>query len=75
MKYILIYLSYFTTTTVTPLTINTSTSWFRIQKMELHNSQIVIPTQYKNVNLVYNSYLNEWLKTLSKICIIIKIKL
>ena len=75
MKYILIYLSYFTTTTVTPLTINTSTSWFRIQKMELHNSQIVIPTQYKNINLIYNSSLNKWLKTLSKICIIIKIKL
>jgi hypothetical protein len=35
--------------------------------MELHNSQIVITKQYKNVNLVYNSYLNEWLETLSKI--------
>ncbi len=58
------YLSYFiTTTTVTPLTINTSTSGFLDTEDGNTYSQIVIPTQYKNVNLIYNSTLNKWLET------------
>jgi hypothetical protein len=57
-------LSYFTTTTtVTPLTINTSTSGFLDTEDGNTYSQIVIPTQYKNVNLIYNSTLNKWLET------------
>ena len=57
-------LSYFTTTTiVTPLTITTSTLGFLDTEDGNTYSQIVIPTQYKNVNLIYNLSLNKWLET------------
>jgi len=57
-------LSYFiTTSTVTPLTITTTTSGFLDTENGITFSQIVIPTQYKNVNLIYNLSLNKWLET------------
>jgi hypothetical protein len=58
-------LSYFITTpTVTPLTLTTTTtSGFLDTENGTTYSQIVIPTQYKNVNLIYNLSLNKWLET------------
>ena len=52
-----------TTTTINPLTITTSTSGFLDTQDGLTYAQIVIPTRYKNVNLIYNSSLTKWLET------------
>ena len=58
------FLAYFTTTTlVTPLTITTSTAGFLDTEDGITYSNIVIPTQYKNVNLIYNLSLTKWLET------------
>ena len=60
----MINLAYFTTTTlVTPLTITNSTAGFLDTEDGITYSNIVIPTQYKNVNLIYNLSLNKWLET------------
>ena len=57
-------LAYFTDiTVVTPLTITYTAGLFLDTQDGTTYSQIVIPTRYKNVNLIYNLSLNKWLET------------
>jgi hypothetical protein len=52
-----------TSTTIVPLTITTTTSGILDTENGTTYSQIIIPTRYKNVILIYNSTLNKWLET------------
>ena len=58
------HLSYFITTNIyTPLVVTTSTSGFLNTENETTYTTITIPARYKNIYLIYNASLQQWLLT------------